>query len=78
MWQSLKFGKYEPVSGAWYVNRTGKLFKVKMVAFDGEQVATILIEYLDGMRISIDYEAWGVMDLSQHIRDLPQSMGTHS
>ena len=40
----------KPVSGSWYVNRTGKLVKVSLLLYAGEIVSRVMLEYLDGNR----------------------------
>ena len=60
----------EPVVGAWYLNQTGKLMKVRMLLFSERRVARVLIEYLDGSTQSVDIQAWNFLDLnvkSEHL-----------
>ena len=55
--------QYEPRAGAWYVNKTGKLMKVRMLLYSSKQLRKVLIEFLDGMRITVDVDAWNYLDL---------------
>jgi hypothetical protein len=55
--------RHEPRAGSWYVNKTGKLMKVKLLLFNDEQLTKVLIEFLDGMRVTVNYDAWSNLDL---------------
>jgi hypothetical protein len=55
--------RHEPRAGSWYVNKTGKLMKVKLLLLNGERLDRVLIEFLDGMRVTVDYDAWSHLDL---------------
>lgn len=48
----------EPVAGNWYVNKTGKLFKVKLVSLTRRVVEKIMLEYLDGSITIITNKDW--------------------
>lgn len=54
---------HEPNAGSWYVNKSGKLMKVRLLLHEQNRISRILIEFLDGMRISVDREAWKHLDL---------------
>ncbi len=60
------FSKQEPEAGRWYVNRTGKLIKAKLVMLEAGQPQRILVEYLDGMRLMIGVDAWRCLQLCEH------------
>ena len=53
----------KPVSGSWYVNRTGKLVKVSLLLYAGETLSRVLLEYLDGMKVVVTIDAWSRLDL---------------
>jgi len=55
--------QHKPIVGSWYVNKTGKLMKVRMLLFSNDRITTIMIEFLDGMRLNVDYNAWRYLDL---------------
>lgn len=51
----------EPVAGNWYVNKTGKLFKVKLVSLTRRTVEKVMLEYLDGCVTIISNKEWQVL-----------------
>jgi len=53
----------KPVSGSWYVNRTGKLVKVSLLLYAGETLSRVMLEYLDGMKVVVTIDAWSRLDL---------------
>lgn len=53
----------KPISGSWYVNRTGKLVKVSLLLYAGEVLSRVMLEYLDGMKVVITKDAWSRLDL---------------
>lgn len=55
--------RHEPKAGSWYVNKTGKLMKVRLLLYEQSCISRIFIEFLDGMRISVDRDAWRYLDL---------------
>jgi hypothetical protein len=60
---------YEPIPGYWYINRTGKLMKVKMVGYDGNRAANVLIQFQEGNTRLIDINDWRCLDLIVPRRD---------
>ena len=54
---------HEPKPGYWYINRTGKLMKVKMVIHGAEGVSTVLIQYVEGATQTISIDDWRCLDL---------------
>lgn len=68
------FTKQEPLVGAWYVNRTGKLMKVKLMAYHHETPESIMIEYLDGKRHVVSMEAWNCLELSRNLQQAAKSL----
>lgn len=53
----------EPKPGYWYINRTGKLMKVKMVMLGLEGIESVLIQYVEGTTHSISIDDWQCLDL---------------
>ena len=49
---------HEPVAGNWYANKTGKLFKVKLVGLKKNVIENVMLEYLDGSRTIITNRDW--------------------
>ena len=68
------FIKQKPVVGAWYVNRTGKLMKVKMMAYHHDDANSVMIEYLDGNRKVVDINAWYCLELSRNLQQAAKSL----
>jgi len=68
------FTKQQPVVGAWYVNRTGKLMKVKLMAWTKQQPVSVLIEYLDGNRQVVEMDAWYSLELSRNLQQAARSL----
>lgn len=54
---------YDPRPGYWYINRTGKLMKVKMVMLGTSGVEAVLIQYVEGTTITISIDDWRCLDL---------------
>ena len=57
------FDLQEPRPGYWYINRTGKLIKVKMVMLGLEGIESVLIQYVEGTTHSISIDDWQCLDL---------------
>lgn len=57
----------EPTIGAWYVNATGKLMKVKMMVYQQGKPSAVMIEYLDGSRQVIGIGEWTCLELNKHL-----------
>ena len=55
---------HEPVAGNWYANKTGKLFKVKLVGLKNRVVENIMLEFLDGSRTIITNKDWQDLQLN--------------
>lgn len=47
----------------WYVNLTGKLFKVKMASYTGTSIGSLVIEYIDGSKHIISKQEWDCLKL---------------
>ena len=54
---------HEPVPGYWYINRTGKLMRVRFVSHGKNGVESILIQYIEGATQTISIEDWRCLDL---------------
>ena len=59
------FSAQEPVPGSWYVNRTGKLMKVRLLLYQGRRRQALLIEYLEGHRQIIGIDDWYCLQLNR-------------
>lgn len=53
----------QPKPGYWYINRTGKLMKVKMVLFGDAGPETVLLQYVEGPTVMISMSDWQCLDL---------------
>ena len=53
----------EPRPGYWYINRTGKLMKVKMVMHGLEGIESALIQCVEGITHFISIDDWQCLDL---------------
>lgn len=73
----MMFQIQEPTVGAWFVNLTGQLIKVKLLMFDDEKLHRVLIQYLDGTTKLINQEDWFCLKLNKHISDAGKSMQLH-
>lgn len=71
------FSTQEPTVGAWYVNLSGQLIKVKLLMFDKNKLQCVLIQYLDGSTKSIIKDDWYKLKLNQHIHDVGLTMQLH-
>lgn len=52
-----------PVPGYWYINRDGKLMRVRFVAYAGSRPRAVLIQNIDGQTRVIGFENWCRLDL---------------
>ena len=68
------FIKQKPVVGAWYVNRTGKLMKIKMMAYNNSDAECVMIEYLDGNRQIVNIDSWYCLELSRNLQQAAKSL----
>ena len=64
----------DPTVGAWFVNLTGQLIKVKLIMFDNDELTRILIQYLDGSTKLINKDDWFCLKLNKHIDEASMSM----
>jgi len=53
----------QPKPGDWYINRTGKLMKVKMVLLGATGPETVLLQYVEGLTVMISMSDWQCLDL---------------
>ncbi len=68
------FIKQQPVVGAWYVNRNGKLMKVKLMVWHREEAVSVMIEYLDGNHQVLDVNTWYSLELSRNLQQAARSL----
>ncbi len=57
----------KPEVGNWYMNMTGQLIKVWALAYSKEQLAKVVIEYLNGEKRIISIGDWNHLDLEVHL-----------
>ena len=67
----------DPTVGAWFVNLTGQLIKVKLVMFDEDKLQRVLIQYLDGTTKLINRDDWFCLKLNKHIHEAGMTMQLH-
>jgi len=63
----MNYHKREPEVGSWFINRTGKLMKVKLIMFHHEQIEKVMIEYLEGVNKIVAIDDWYHLELNRHI-----------
>jgi len=56
----------DPIINNWYTNLTGKLFKVRMAAYEDNSIGCMVIEYIDGAKQIITRQEWDCLKLAQH------------
>lgn len=71
------FRVQDPTVGAWFVNMTGQLIKVKLLIFNKNKLQRVLIQYLDGSTKLIKEEDWYCLKLNKHIHEAGLSMQLH-
>ena len=59
-----------PIVGAWFVNMTGQLIKVKLVMYDKDMLHRVLIQYLDGTMKLINTDDWYCLKLNKQIHEV--------
>ena len=57
------FDLQEPKPNYWYINRIGKLMKVRMVLHGEDGIETVLIQYTEGTMHCISIDDWKCLDL---------------
>jgi hypothetical protein len=71
------FHQREPVVGTWFVNQTGKLFKVKLLTYSGQTLHKVFVEYLDGANKIINADEWYCLKLNIQLDQASLSMKLH-
>jgi hypothetical protein len=71
------FHKREPIVGTWFVNLTGKLFKVKLLVYSKQSVHKVLVAYLDGTTRLINADEWYCLKLNIQIDQASLNMKLH-
>lgn len=71
------FLKREPIIGTWYVNQTGKLFKVKLLIFTEQALQKVVVAYLDGTTRTIKAAEWYYLKLNVQIDEASLNMKLH-
>jgi len=67
----------DPTVGAWFVNLTGQLIKVKLLMFNEDKLHRVLIQYLDGNTKLIDKDDWFCLKLNKNIHKAGLNMRLH-
>jgi len=63
----MKYRKQEPEVGSWFVNRTGKLMKVKLIMYRHEMLQKVMIEFLEGEMKIVNIDDWYFLELNRQI-----------
>jgi hypothetical protein len=71
------FHQREPIVGTWFVNQTGKLFKVKMIVISEHLLQKVMVEYLDGTKRTIKAAEWYCLKLNIQIDQASLNMKLH-
>lgn len=53
-----------PYPNTWYLDPSGKLFKVRLIMFASQRVHAVMVEQVDGHRAVIKIEDWRNLDLT--------------
>ena len=53
----------EPLPGYWYINHTGQLIRVRLVAYGMGGIETILLQDIEGITECINIRDWYDLDL---------------
>lgn len=53
----------KPKPGYWYINRAGKLIKVRLVVHEAGLAVTVLFQYLEGGTEIVSIADWQCLDL---------------
>lgn len=57
-----------PIVGAWYVNPTGMVFKVRMLGYSLTEPTDVVIEYVEGTTQVVSIQDWLSLDIKFHRR----------
>ena len=57
-----------PIVGAWYVNSTGMMFKVRMLGYSLTEPTDVVIEYVEGTTQVVSIQDWQSLDINVHTR----------
>ncbi len=68
------FRVQEPTVGAWFVNLTGQLIKVKLLTYRQQHLHQVLIQYLDGSTKLVKKDDWYCLKLNRHLHDAGRNM----
>lgn len=71
------FRVQDPIVGAWFVNSTGQLIKVKLLMFSEQNLQRVLIQYLDGTTKLINEDDWFNLELNNQIHEASLTMQLH-
>ena len=59
-----------PIAGAWFINTSGRLIKVRLIMFDKGIVHRVLIQYVDGTMKLISENDWFCLKLNKQIHEV--------
>lgn len=59
-----------PIVGAWFVNMTGQLIKVRLVMYDRDMLHRVLIQHVDGTMKLINTDDWFSLKLNKQIHEV--------
>ena len=60
------FRSHNPVPDSWYVNKTGKVVKVRFLLYREGKLDAVIIESLEGLHNIIKHEGWYELHLSRY------------
>ena len=58
--------KKKPLVNAWYVNLSGKLYKVRMLDYNAGELTNVLVENLEGATVLFSLKDWEKLSLKIH------------
>lgn len=64
--QRRKMLVHQPLPGYWYTNVVGQLQQVRVVLHEGGRQTRVVLENINGRRLSVDLEGWYRLDLTLH------------
>ena len=62
-----------PIVGAWFVNMTGQLIKVRLVMYDKDTLHRVLIQQVDGSMKLINTDDWFSLKLNKQNHEVGMS-----
>ena len=56
----------QPIPGYWYTNVIGQLQQLRVVLHEGRRSNRIVLESINGRRLTVDLDGWYRLDLTLH------------